>query len=129
MAINIFHQCLIRPQPFAGSVRFLTVLFTFCSWQPRVNWLRASGRNYFCIYSKCMGFEKLFERGLFCVKSMCFLLGICNPWCVCVCVAENAAALEGEEGCGVLCLLVWPHAAVQVSLPSPPPIFENPLAV
>ena len=46
MAINIFHQCLIKPQPFAGSVRFLTVLFTFCSWQPRVNWLRASGRNY-----------------------------------------------------------------------------------
>ena len=37
MAVSIFHQCLIRSQPFAGTHRFLAGLFTFLSRQPTVN--------------------------------------------------------------------------------------------
>ena len=37
MAVSIFHQCLIRSLPFAGTHRFLAGLFTFLSRQPTVN--------------------------------------------------------------------------------------------
>ena len=45
MAIIIFHWSLVRLWPFADTGRFLADLFTFLSWQPIVNWLRASRRN------------------------------------------------------------------------------------
>ena len=49
MATDIFHQCLVRSQPFAGTHRFLALagLFTFLSRRPVVNPLRASERNWF----------------------------------------------------------------------------------
>ena len=49
MATDIFHQCLVRSQPFAGTHRFLALvgLFTFLSRRLVVNPLRASERNWF----------------------------------------------------------------------------------
>ena len=47
MAINIFHQYLVRSWSFAGTGIFLAGLFTFLSRWPNVNQLRALGRNWF----------------------------------------------------------------------------------
>ena len=54
--MNIFHQCLVRSGPFAGTGRLLAGLFPFlCRW-PIVNQLRASGKelvqNYHHDYQK-----------------------------------------------------------------------------
>ena len=47
MAISIFHWCLVRSWPFAGSQRFLDDLFTCFYRQPVGDQLRASGRKWF----------------------------------------------------------------------------------
>ena len=54
MAINIFHQCLVKSRPFAGAHRFLALagLFTFLSRRPVVNPLRASEGNCYLDYKK-----------------------------------------------------------------------------
>ena len=76
MAINIFHQCQVRSQPFAAIGRFLAGWFTFLSWRPTVNWLRASGRNWFRII---MTMEK--KSWVFCTV-FCNIMLSCEMWSV-----------------------------------------------
>ena len=60
IAVNISQWCLVRSQTSAGIHRLFVCLFTISNRQPIVNWLRASGRNWFrtIITTKKINYKK-----------------------------------------------------------------------
>ena len=72
IAINIFHWCLVRSQPFAGTGRFLACLFAILNRQPIIKWLRASGMNSW-LWKKWVR--------VFCIVFHDIMLS-CKMWCM-----------------------------------------------
>ena len=76
--LNIFHWCMVRSQPFAGTGRFPAGVFTFLSRWPNVYWLRARGRN--CLRTFITTFKKASQE-FFCAV-FCNMMLSCKTWSV-----------------------------------------------
>lgn len=77
--LNIFHWCMVRSQPFAGTGRFPAGVFTFLSRRPNVNQLRASGRNWF--RTTVMNDYVKNQVRVFCIVIRCMMMS-CEMWSV-----------------------------------------------